>query len=95
MIGTVVIWNSERGFGFLARIDGGADVFAHCSNLTDKSRDHLPIGTRVQFDIEKDARNGKLRAVNVTEVGAVSRPSPRDAAQIYFRTGAELESNQR
>lgn len=92
MIGVVVVWNSERGFGFVARVDGGADVFVHCSNLVDKSRDHLPIGTRVKFDLEKDERNGKLRAVNVAqldEVNGVARPSLRDAAQTYFRTGAE------
>jgi len=89
MIGTVVIWNSERGFGFLARVDGRPDVFAHCRNLVDKSRDSLPIGTRVQFDIEKDERNGKLRAVNVAELtgnAVLPGPSPREAAQALFRS---------
>jgi CspA family cold shock protein len=87
MIGKIATWNSERGFGFVEH-DGGADIFVHCSDLSDRSRDHLPVGTRVSFDIAPPARSGKPRAINVTALTgntALPRPSPREAAQAHFR----------
>jgi CspA family cold shock protein len=92
LIGTVVRWDHKKGFGFIERDDGAPDVFVHCCALRDRSADFLPIGTRVQFDIETDERKNKLRAIWVAELTAANsvhrsspRPSPREAAQAYFR----------
>jgi CspA family cold shock protein len=91
MIGKIATWNLERGFGFIKCDDGGADVFVHCSDLSDLSRDHLPVGTRVSFDIAPPDRSGKQRAINVSILGndsADRRPAPREAAQALFRPAA-------
>ncbi len=88
MIGKIAAWIPGRGFGFIERGDGGADLFVHCRDFADQTHDSLPIGARVQFEIKKDERNAKLRAVNVARLdgaNGVARPSPREAAQAHFR----------
>jgi cold shock CspA family protein len=92
-IGKIVSWNSARGFGFIGerRADGAADIFVHCRDLADRSRDQLPVGIRVSFEIGPPDRSGKQRAFNVAALGHVvaslpsPRPSPREAAQALFR----------
>jgi len=88
--GKIITWNSDRGFGFIERADGGADVFVHCRDLADRSADHLSFGTRGSFDIAPPDRSGKPRAINVATLtgnAATPRPSPlRAAAQAHFRS---------
>ena len=89
MIGKITTWNLERGFGFIKSGGLGADVFVHCSSLADRSLDHLPVGTRVSFDVEPHERSGKQRAVKVAIIDAdvaqaPRRPSPRDVAEQIF-----------
>jgi CspA family cold shock protein len=87
MIGKIATWG-RRGFGFIQPVAGGAEIFAHCSALADQSRDNLPIGTDVQFDVRTDTRTGRPRAVDVKQLdanGVAFRPSLRDAAQSNFR----------
>jgi CspA family cold shock protein len=89
MIGKITTWNLERGFGFIKSDGGGADVFVHCSGLSDRSRDHLPVGIRVSFDIAPLDSSGRPRAINVVALTgntALPRPSPREAAQVHFRS---------
>ncbi|MFC4118797.1 cold-shock protein [Nonomuraea zeae] len=49
--GTVKWFNSEKGFGFIAQDDGGADVFAHFSNIAAQGYRELREGQKVSFDI--------------------------------------------
>ena len=63
--GKIKHWNRDRGFGFIARDDGEADVFVHFRHLQNASRDHLEIGERVEFEIVPDDRRGKPEARNV------------------------------
>jgi cold shock protein len=62
-IGTVTTFLEERGFGFIRPVDGGADIFVHVRDLT--NRDVLNPGEKVSFEIVEDARRGKLRADRV------------------------------
>ncbi len=60
--GTVKFFNSGKGFGFIAPMSGGKDLFVHVSGLKDEIRD----GDRVQFDVE-DSPKGQ-NAINVKKV---------------------------
>lgn len=59
--GTVKLWNSSKGFGFI-EADNGDDLFVHVSDLyvTTKS---LHEGQKVGFDIRQDMKGAK--AINV------------------------------
>ncbi|MDT3398687.1 cold-shock protein [Streptomyces sp. B1866] len=49
--GTVKWFNAEKGFGFIAQDGGGADVFAHYSNIATQGFRELQEGQKVTFDI--------------------------------------------
>lgn len=49
--GIVKWFNAAKGFGFIEQSGGGAEVFAHFSNLVDQGLLGLAEGQRVRFDI--------------------------------------------
>ncbi|MFM8774667.1 MAG: cold-shock protein [Actinomycetota bacterium] len=49
--GTVKWFNAEKGFGFIAQADGGADVFVHFSAIQADGYRSLDENQRVEFDI--------------------------------------------
>jgi CspA family cold shock protein len=49
--GTVKWFNAEKGFGFIEQDGGGADVFAHYSNISAQGFRELNEGQKVSFDI--------------------------------------------
>lgn len=51
--GTVKWFNSDKGFGFIAPDDGGADLFAHFSAIQGSGRRDLLENQRVEFDTEQ------------------------------------------
>jgi CspA family cold shock protein len=61
--GTVTTFLEDRGFGFIRPVDGGADVFVHVRDIS--NRDTLRIGERVEFEVVTDERRGKPRADKV------------------------------
>lgn len=63
--GTVKWFNESKGFGFISNDNGGEDVFVHFSSIVSDGYKTLAEGQKVTFDIEKDIRNNKMRAVNV------------------------------
>jgi CspA family cold shock protein len=64
--GTVKWFNAEKGYGFISNDEGGDDVFVHFSAIVSDGYKTLEEGQKVTYDTETDARNGKLRASNVT-----------------------------
>jgi cold shock CspA family protein len=62
--GTVINYDSGRGYGFI-RLDDirAADVFVHANHLA--GREFLKAGERVSFEIVTDDRRGKPRADKV------------------------------
>lgn len=63
LAGTVSKWNDDRGFGFIAPAQGGAEIFAHISAFPkDGRRPH--VGERVTFEIGT-GKDGKKQARNI------------------------------
>ena len=62
--GTVKFFNGVKGFGFIARDDGGEDAFVHISAVERAGLAGLEPNQRVSFELELD-RRGKQAAVNL------------------------------
>ncbi|MDT7933033.1 MAG: cold-shock protein [Sphingomonadaceae bacterium] len=62
--GTVKFFNSQKGFGFIAREDGGQDAFVHISAVERAGMATLNEGQKLSFQLETD-RRGKQAAVNL------------------------------
>ncbi|RAJ69897.1 CspA family cold shock protein [Streptomyces sp. Amel2xB2] len=61
--GTVKWFNSEKGFGFIEQEGGGADVFAHFSNIVASGYRELLEGQAVIFDVTQGQKG--LQAENI------------------------------
>ena len=63
--GTVKWFNSEKGFGFIERENGG-DVFVHFSAIVEDGYKALEEGQNVEFDIVEGERGEQ--AANVVKM---------------------------
>ncbi|MBA4793800.1 cold-shock protein [Phenylobacterium sp.] len=63
--GTVKWFNGQKGFGFIQPDDGGADVFVHISAVERAGMASLHEGQKIDFELQRDARNGKMSAANL------------------------------
>ena len=66
--GVVKWFNPDKGFGFIAPDEGGADVFVHVSAVERSGLTGLKEGQAVSFDVENDPRKNKPSAVNIKPV---------------------------
>jgi CspA family cold shock protein len=55
--GTVKLFNSAKGFGFVSPDGGGRDIFLHVSALTRSGMADISVGTRVSVTV-KEGRKG-------------------------------------
>ncbi|MBX9244379.1 MULTISPECIES: cold-shock protein [Actinotalea] len=51
--GTVKWFNAEKGFGFIAPDEGGADVFAHYSAIATSGYRSLEENQKVEFEVKQ------------------------------------------
>lgn len=61
--GTVKFFNPSKGFGFIARADGGDDVFVHISAVEQAGLQGLASGQPLAFTLVE--RNGKVSAIDL------------------------------
>lgn len=64
MVGSIVTYFEEKGFGFLRPESGGRDVFFHVSRLQQGQSTELVPGARVIYELGMD-RTGKMAASSV------------------------------
>lgn len=64
--GTVKWFNPTKGFGFIQPDDGGQDVFVHISAVERAGMATLNEGQKVNFELQRDARSGKMAAGDLT-----------------------------
>ena len=61
--GTVKWYNAEKGFGFIARADGGKDIFVHASALSRSSISTLEEGQSVKVRYAEGKKGPEARTV--------------------------------
>jgi CspA family cold shock protein len=63
--GVVKFFNSQKGFGFIRRDNGGPDVFVHISAVERAGLHGLAEGQKLSFEAKTDPRRGKTSAENL------------------------------
>ncbi len=62
--GTVKFFNTQKGFGFIAPANGGADVFVHVTAVERAGMRSLVEGQKVNYEVVTE--RGKLAASNLS-----------------------------
>ena len=73
--GTVKWFSNEKGYGFIERGNGEADVFVHFSAIAGEGYKSLTEGQRVSFEVVQGDKG--LQAANVRSALDLSEPRSR------------------
>lgn len=83
--GKVKFFNTQKGFGFIQRDEGGEDVFVHISQVERAGLEGLAEGQELQFNLVD--RGGKVSAADLQVVGDVIAVDSKPAAPQRELTG--------
>ncbi|MEO6153833.1 MAG: cold-shock protein [Croceibacterium sp.] len=83
--GKVKFFNTEKGFGFIQRDEGGEDVFVHISQVERAGLAGLAEGQELQFNLVD--RGGKISAADLQVVGDVIPMAEKAASPQRELTG--------
>ena len=83
--GKVKFFNSQKGFGFISRDDGGEDVFVHISSVERAGLEGLAENQELEFNLVD--RGGKISASDLQVVGDVIPVAAKAAAPQRQLTG--------
>ncbi|HYD23523.1 MAG TPA: cold-shock protein [Croceibacterium sp.] len=83
--GKVKFFNSQKGFGFIQRDEGGEDVFVHISQVERAGLEGLAEGQELAFNLVD--RGGKVSAADLQVVGDVIKVEQKAASPQRQLTG--------
>lgn len=75
--GKVKWFNVEKGYGFIAQDDGGADLFVHFSAIRAEGFKALHEGDEVSFEVGAGPKGPQAQNVEVTRSVAPTAERPR------------------
>jgi superfamily II DNA/RNA helicase len=85
--GTVVRYDTTKGFGFITPDGGGSDVFFHRSTLVGIAEDRLRKGLKVEFGAEQHTQGVRAGSVRIAGRAAAARPNKPAAGKATPRPG--------
>lgn len=75
LTGTLLRWNDDRGFGFIAPSAGGAEIFVHISAFP-RDGDRPTVGEKLSYEPGR-GRDGRPCAVHVARLSAAGNRRSR------------------
>ncbi|MER6831027.1 cold shock domain-containing protein [Streptosporangium sp. NPDC000563] len=72
-VGTILRFDEVRGYGFIAAVGGGEDVFFHANDFGE-SRHVLQPGLRVEYEVMEGERGLKVSTVSLLDPPPSRRP---------------------
>ena len=66
-VGTVKMYNADKGFGFVGQDDGGKDVFVHATALTRGGLSALTVGQRVRMKVGQGKKGLEAQTIELLD----------------------------
>jgi cold shock CspA family protein len=66
-VGTVKMYKTDKGFGFVGQDNGGKDVFIHASALTRAGLSGLTEGQRVRMQVGQGQKGLEARSIELLD----------------------------
>ncbi|MFI6454860.1 cold shock domain-containing protein [Streptosporangium amethystogenes] len=80
-VGTILRFDEVRGYGFIAAVGGGEDVFFHANDFGE-NRHVVQPGLRVEYEVMESERGLKVSTVSLVDPPAARRPAVVTAPSV-------------